>query len=116
MKVDRDFEVITPSETRDVGFDFSNDVADGETIVSATFTIERKSTDDGATEDASPDSRKSGPPDVEDSEITELTGVVAVQRVTGMVAGNVYRIVCRATTTNGQVLELFGVIPCRVAA
>lgn len=120
MKVDKDFALTTPSEMRDLGFDFSNDLADVEGVVekisSATFTLEIESTDDGKTVDASPNTRKSGAASIEDSAESAKVDAVAVQRVTGMTDGNVYRVICRATTTNGQVLELYGVIACRVAA
>lgn len=117
MKISKDFGVASPSETRDLGFDYSNDpLAEGETLTGTpAFTLEVESTDDGKTADASPNTRKSGSATIEDSIETELTAVVAVQRVTGMVDGNVYRVICRATTTNGQVLELYGLISCRVA-
>lgn len=116
LKVTKDFAETSPSETRDLGLDYSNDVADGETLSSATFTLEVDSTDDGKTADALPNTRKSGAATIEDSDESSLANVVAVQRVTGMVDGNVYRVICRATTSNGQVLELYGLIACRVAA
>lgn len=116
MKVDRDFAPISPSETRDCGLDFSNDLAAGETIASATATLALISTLDGSTADTLPDTRKSGSPAIEVSLLTELTDAVIVQRVTGCLDGNTYDVILRATTSNGQVLELNGHLPCRVAA
>lgn len=115
--ISQDFAPTTPSETTDRGIDYSYaPLATGETIASATCTIELDSTDDGATADTSPNTRKSGSPSIEDSEITDKTRVVVVQRLTGMVDGNVYRVIFRATTSNGQIIERHGHIACRVAA
>lgn len=115
MKTRKDFAPATPSEVRDVGFDYRNDVSENEVLASAEFTITLVKTAPGATVDSSPNSRKQGAADIEDGEDGE-DSIVAVQRVAGLIAGNTYNIICRATTTNGQVLELNAHIACRDAA
>jgi hypothetical protein len=114
MRVSRDFGHTTPEEVRDLGFDYRNDVARGETLVSAEFEIRLISTDPGKTADPEPNARKLDDADIEDAE-DGMANIVAVQRVHGMMDGNLYNIVCRATTTNGQVLELNGHLRCQSA-
>lgn len=115
--ISQDFAPTTPSETTDRGIDYSYaPLATGEYLASATCTIELDGTEDGATVDASPSTRKTGSVGIEDSEITDLADMVVVQRLTGMVDGNTYRVIFRATTSNGQIIERYGLIACRVAA
>jgi len=117
MKTDRDFSPITPSETRDLAFDFKHDTFELdplEYLVSAVFALAVVATDDGATVDASPVSRLSGSASIADNQDGDVD-MAAVQRVTGMTDGNTYDVICRATTSRGQVLELNAHIACRVA-
>lgn len=118
MKTDKNFSPITPSETRDLAFDFRNDTFEldpEEYLVSAVFTLAIADTDDGSTVDATPASRLSGSASIADNEDGDVD-MAAVQRVTGMLDGNTYDVICRATTSRGQVLELNAHIACRVAA
>lgn len=116
MKASKDFDDVTPSETVDRGFDWCDgQLSDGETVSSAVFTIEVAQTLSGATPDDDPSSRKSGAADVEESDISGIVSI-AVQRLTGMIAGNKYRIIGRATTSNGQLLEIHAHMMCKAAA
>lgn len=120
MKTDKNFSPITPSETRDLAFDFRNDTFEldpAEYLVSAVFTLAIVAAEaaDGATVDATPSSRLSGTATIADNEDGDVD-MAAVQRVTGMLDGNTYDVICRATSSRGQVLELNAHIACRVAA
>lgn len=115
MQTPRDFTVATPSETLDRGFDYAECLAAGETLSSAAFSVEVKSVDDGAVIDPAPSSRLSGSAAIEDN-ADGVASAVAVQRFTGMINGNVYRLICRATTSAGQVVEASAHMPCRVAS
>lgn len=117
MKTDKNFSPITPSETRDLAFDFKNDTFEldpTEYLVSAVVTLAIEATEDGATEDATPSARLSGSASIADNEDGD-TDMAAVQRVTGCTDGNTYNVICRATTSRGQILELNAHLPCRVA-
>lgn len=116
MRVDKDFAPATPSESRDYGFDYSNDLALGETLVSALFTLEVYKTDAGSTADASPNTRKVGGAVVENSTLTGRASAAAVQRVANLQPGNTYNVIGRATTSGGQILELSGHVLCRAVA
>lgn len=100
------FRVASPAEARDYGFDFRKRCAVGEVLSSVEFTLAVMETEDGATADSSPASRLTGSPDIEASLVSEALHV-AVQRITGLVDGNRYRVICDATTDNGQVLQLY---------
>lgn len=104
MYFGRNLSVVGPSETRDLGFDYLNDVGAGETLSSATFTLAVEQTKTGATADPSPSSRLSGSASIEES-ADGGANTVAVQRVTGCVDGNRYRLTCHATTNLGQILR-----------
>lgn len=104
MYFGRNLSVVGPGETRDLGFDYLNDVGAGEYLASATFTLAVEQTKAGATADATPAARLSGSATIEES--TEGgANTVAVQRVTGCTDGNRYRLTCHATTNLGQVLR-----------
>ncbi len=109
-----DFSVwgFGPGETFDPWFDYVHDVESGETVTAATFTLEVAETATGETADASPASRLSGVASFENSAIG-LAQTVAQQRITGCLAGNRYRLICLATTSNGQILEGFYRFWCR---
>lgn len=116
MKASRDFDIVSPSETVDRGFDWCDgQLAEGEVLASAEFTIEVAETLAGATADATPNARKSGSADVEESDFSNKVSI-AVQRLTGLQPGNKYRIIARATSDNGQLLEQYAHMWCRAAA
>lgn len=117
MRADRDFSVTAPGETRDLAFDFKNDVFPldpTEVLVSAVFSLEVDATAGGATPDSNPSSRLSGSASIADNDDGD-TDLAAVQRVTNLVDGNTYIVRCLATTTRLQILEMFAKMPCHVA-
>jgi hypothetical protein len=117
MKTDRDFSPISPDETRDLAFDYVNDtftLNPEEILVSAEFSLAVEATDGGKTADSDPASRKSGAATIAANTAGAL--LAAVQRVTGCIDGNKYRVTCLATTSRGQVLELYAYLACRSPA
>lgn len=104
MYFGRNLSVVGPGETRDLGFDYINDVGPGEEVVSATFSLAVEDTKSWATADATPSARLSGSASIEES-ADGGTDTVAVQRITGCTNGNRYRLTSHATTNLGQVLR-----------
>lgn len=84
-------------ETADYQFDFSSRLAVGETISSATVTATVYSGTD-----ASPSSIING--------ADSTSGAIVTQSITGGVLGVLYELICAATTSTGQVLQLVGIL------
>lgn len=115
MKADKDFSPTSPDEVRDLAFDFRHDVFPldpSEMLTSATFTIEVASTEAGASADPAPNTRKSGSVSIANNLHGEAA-LAAVQRIHTCVAGNKYRVICLASTSRGQELELWAYLTCR---
>lgn len=110
----KDWGAVAPQETVDRGFDFADgQLADGEYLTAAAFTVEVDETATGATPDADPNSRKSGSPGLKASPVSGVVSI-AVQRFTGMVPGNRYRIIGQGTTNLGQTVIIYAHIWCRI--
>lgn len=103
MYFGKNLSPVGPGETKDLGFDYVNDVESGETLDSAGFTLTVDKTKAGATADPSPSSRLSGSPSLDDGEGGAQT--VAKERVSGCIDGNRYQLTCHATTNLGQILR-----------
>jgi hypothetical protein len=103
MYVGNDFSDAGPEESRIYTFDFTNDLASGETIESATWACEVFANEGG--EDETPNDKISG-------SISVASPYVS-QKVVGLVAGVVYRQRCLATTSRGAVLELYSHVRCK---
>lgn len=85
------------SETKNVTFDFSSQLAVGETISTQAVTAAVYSGTD-----ASPSSLISG--------AASASGAVVTQKVTGGVTGVLYELTCTITTSAGQTLNLVGLL------
>lgn len=96
--VGRDFDPLSPNETRDLTFDFKPWLGHCDYVSSATWSI---SLEDGT--DATPSSRLSGSPLVScESKVT--------QRATSLQDGAKYKMTALATINDGEVLELYSYI------
>ncbi len=95
------FDACTPNETLLLPFDFTSRFAAGVTISSAVCTCSVWSGTD-----ATPSSRLSG--------AATTAGMVATQKVTGQLAGNVYLFAMKATGSDGSVRELDGLLAVNV--
>lgn len=91
--------VILPAkrlgETESFAFDFTSNLAVGETILTAVVTSVVYS---GV--DPSPSSMISG--------VASISGAIATQKITGGVLGVMYTVMCTITTSLGQTLQLPG--------
>lgn len=84
-----------------VAFDYTDHLADGETVSTAAVTCEQAST--SAAADASASSRLSGSPEI-------VAGAEVRQLVTGVLDGVLYLIRCVATTSSARRLLLAGTL------
>lgn len=97
MRIGTPFTPMDPNESEVLGFDFSPELAAGETILTAQWTL---STISGT--DANPASHLSG--------AALIDGYRTTQRVTGLAAGATYRVLARVTTSAGNTLSLWSSI------
>jgi hypothetical protein len=89
------FPAKRQGETLALQFDFTSKLAAGQYLTSATVTVSVYS---GV--DPSPSLVLSGS--------ASVAGAVATQKVTGGVAGTIYSLLCAASSSDGQTLELMG--------
>lgn len=82
------------------GFDFTNDLATGDTVTGASvnFTVQ-------VGVDSNPSSRLVGSP--------SISTPIVTQRIAGLLAGVTYILQIIATTAQGDTLSLYSRIPCR---
>lgn len=93
-----DFSPKQPAEVKSVTFDFTSDLAVGETISTKSVAASVY-----AGVDASPSSLVSG--------AASSSGAVVSQLITGGVAGVIYELACTITTSAGQTLQRLGLLP-----
>jgi hypothetical protein len=84
-------------ETKDYEFDFVSELAEGETISSATVSASVYSGTD-----ATPSNIISG--------ADSTSGTIVTQRITGGVLGVIYILLCEAVTSAGQTLRMYGLL------
>ncbi len=84
---------LDPEESRAYDFDFTNDLASGETISSTTITADSGITVSGDTLDGT-------------SKIVQVT-------LTGGTAGVDYHVACKVTTSAPQTIKRTGIVKCR---
>lgn len=106
MYAGKDFDAAEPDESEVFSFDFVNDLAPNETLVSTTWFITVVL---GA--DSSPTSRLIGVPTINLSLSTGIA-TVASQRVSGLLNGVTYALKADVITTNANTKSLWA----RVAA
>lgn len=112
-----DLSTVSPDEQPDLWFDFWRDLAPAETIASAVFSLQVAETETGKTADTSPADHLFGSASIAASFFNTDLLQRPVQRLQpGCVDGNRYRIICLATSSLGQKLELFSHFWCRAPA
>lgn len=94
MYVGRDFDVADVGENEVYTLDFANDLGDGETLSTTTWTIAVVTGTD-----ASPSSHLSGSPVID--------GTASSQRITGLLGGVLYRVQAIVTTSASNTLSLY---------
>lgn len=102
MQVTTAVESISPDEEKVYSFDFTLYLAAGETIDAVTWSAAVESGTD-----ASPEDILDGSPTIDEA------GLVVSQKFSGCTDGVTYRVTAAATTENGMVYELEGLLACR---
>lgn len=104
MYAGKDFDTVDTNETPVLTFDFAKyPLATGETIASVIWSC--AVADYAAVTDASPASRLLLGP--------TISGLTTLQQVGTMVAGVKYRLAAQATTSLGQILDIFSFVLCQ---
>ncbi len=100
MHTIRDFDVADPEDDQFYGIDFVNDLADGDSIVSATVSLTLKSGND-----PNPSSHLGSS--------AFIVGTIVEVRIMGLLAGNVYTLQIVVATTLNDRVSLWANIPCQ---
>jgi hypothetical protein len=101
----RDYPVTEPGAIGLYSIDFAQNVPPGASLVAASWALGIHYVLPGATMDLNPQSRVSG--------AAILNGTVTAQRISGLVAGNDYLVTVTGTMSDGEVVVLWTVLPCR---
>lgn len=101
----KDFPATEPGSLGTYSIDFATNVPPGATLVAASWTLGIHAVVPGAPSDAVPQARLVGP--------SQIEGTVAVQRIGALVAGNDYLVSVTGTTSDGEIVVLWTVLPCR---
>lgn len=104
MKARGTFSTMNPGESEVFGFDFTFDLADGDSVRADIPPIWTVATASGP--DLSPQSRKDGQP--------TITGNKTYQRISDPMGGTVYAVSAIVETLLGNTLELWAFLPCRL--
>lgn len=114
MYVGRDFDPIEAGETDVFSFEFTEDLLNGRTLNTPVWTCTVVRTDPGATVDPTPGARIDG-----GSTITTgtkpISGALRTfvnQKVSGMVAGNLYALQAQVNTSDNCVLQRYSRVYC----
>lgn len=100
-----DFNETEPEAIGTYAVDFTNDLPVNGSLVSAKWTLGIHRVLEGSAPDLFPSLRLVGSPSV--------SGAVASQKIAGLLAGNDYLVTCAGTMSDGEVVELWTVLPCR---
>lgn len=107
MLITQTFDDAEAIETDVYSFDFRRDVASADEVVSAVFTLSLVS---GV--DANPAGHLVGIAAIS-ANLVDGRDTVASQRISGLVAGCVYRVSCQATSNQGNTPNLYSHVTCR---
>jgi len=114
MYVGRDFDNIEPGETDVFSIEFTDDLLNGRTINTPTWQCSVIRTDPGATVDPTPSSRVDGPSSITTA-TKPVTGALRTfvnQKMTGMIAGNLYALQATVLTSDGCTLQRYSKVYC----
>lgn len=107
-RLTRDFPPTEPAAIGTYSIDFAANVPPGASLVSAQWTLGIHAALSGAIPDPAPQSRLSGP--------SMVNGTLALQRIAGLFDGNDYLAVVTGAMSDGEVVVLWTVLPCRAPA
>lgn len=101
----KDFSPTEPTADGVYSIDFADNVPPGTTLQSAAWTLGPHYVAPPAEPDPSPERRLVG--------AASVSGSVTAQRIAGLFAGNDYLVTCAGQMSDGQVVVLWTVLPCR---
>lgn len=101
----KDFPATEPGSTGTYSVDFTADLPAGVRLTAASWTLGLHQVYPGAVPDPLPPSRLIGNPAVQ--------GAVSLQRIGGLIAGNDYLVTVTGAASDGEVVILWTVLPCR---
>lgn len=108
MYTGKDFQPSDPQESETYAFDFVRDLAVGETITAATWTLTVAAL--SLVNDPTPAARLSG--------VAQFSGQITSQRIVGLLAGVLYEVQAVVTTSaaSPNTVSLWSHIYCRAPA
>lgn len=110
----RDFPAAAPGSLYSYSVDFAPYVPPGASLVSASWTLGMHALLPGAVVDPTPQVRLAGAPWIAPNSATPPRNTVAAQRIGGALhAGEDYLVSVTGTTSDGEVVILWTVLPCR---
>jgi hypothetical protein len=102
----KDYPVTEPGANGVYSVDFAQNVPVNASLVSASWTLGIHATLPDALADLTPQARVVG--------AAMIAGTVASTRIAGLLAGNDYLVTVTGTMSDGEVVILWTVLPCRM--
>lgn len=102
----KDFPAAEPGSLGTYSIDFAPYIPPGTSVLSAAWSLSLHATLPGVAADIAPQTRLVGAAQVAD-------GTIAVQRIGNLVSGNDYLVTATGTTSDGEIIILWTVLPCR---
>jgi hypothetical protein len=102
----KDFPVTEPGAAGTYAIDFAANVPVGASLASASWTLGIHYTLPGAAVDAAPMMRLAG--------TATVNGTLTAQRIASLIAGNDYLVTVTGTMSDGEIVVLWTVLPCRM--
>lgn len=102
----KDFPATEPLALATCSVDFASFIPLGASLIAAAWTLGIHAVEPGAAPDLVPQSRLVCAPQIECS-------TIAVQRIGDLMAGNDYLVSVTGTMSDGEVVVLWTVLPCR---
>ena len=102
----KDFPVTEPGAAGTYAVDFAANVPVGASLAAASWTLGIHYILPGAAADATPMMRLVG--------AATVSGTLTAQRIVGLIAGNDYLVTVTGTMSDGEIVVLWTVLPCRM--
>lgn len=110
----KDFPMIVPGDLGTFAVDFAPFLPPDASLVSAQWTLGLHGVQPGTIPDPAPQSRLVGPGWIAPDSRTPPLNTVAAQRIGGaLAAGQDYLVTVRGTSSDGEVVTVWTVLPCR---
>jgi hypothetical protein len=102
----KDFPITEPGSIGLYSIDFAQNVPVGASFVAASWALGIHYTLPDATVDAMPMARLVG--------TANISGTLTAQKIGGLIAGNDYLVTITGTMSDGEIVLLWTVLPCRM--